>query len=604
MRALISLLLAASVGLLAAQAFGRFGYVDEGQIPGFLVNKSGFAVRHGNADTFRFAAASRVWKPIQTNPVSQTVQLSGVAPSPDKLKQELLAPGFSLHFANGFRFQISSLKSPFLTWNEGTLEGDAGYPTPETKWVLISFRNDQPPVLLAFPGKKSAVHCWGKPGEWYIGTKQAWEGWIRICSPFGVRGKRANTASELGEAAKQITANETVWTQPTPQIVESHIEDDEQGLTVETTFDRPGAVVPFALSLAPLAGTPVRIATPLTNLEAPTEEGPLVVATSNKLSFRLLARRIPTGRAVALGDAPSVQQTVSHLDHEGVTELAIGNLLAGIASGTTELAETTIGQFISEAVFENEPFTGQAMSYSADGKGMDLTAAYSLLMQSGLAVKRPTSEANSFFTSLTWRRDFLSWRLWAKDRILARRAAALAALAACLMPEAERRLEGAYLQAGLAAEIGLEVWRRRNGLPYENTPQPETMSDMLAELYQPPDYRRPSSYTSLVMSPIRAYGVVGLVAKEQEGKIQMSLPVTLDSSGMFMLTSGFSLDGKVLSPDIGATFEQAFGMGVVRWNDIKTTQVLLLMQKPRWAELPQYPKEIRYQERLREIPTN
>ncbi|HQU19378.1 MAG TPA: hypothetical protein PLA92_10065, partial [Fimbriimonadaceae bacterium] len=259
MLTLISAIAASLLGMSVAfgQSFGRFGYTGALPVPGFEVDKAGFRVRHDAADWFRFQKPSDVWRPLLVNEIGQTVMLSGVALSPGKLKVDLLAPGFLLHFHYGFSFSVSSLSSPYLPWFEGSV--GPGLPTPETSWVLVTFRDNQPPVLLAFPSSPQAVKITGKTGDWKIQSAKPFEGWVRICAPIGAVPFAANSVSRLGELVQRITSSTPYFVQESPRLLESSLVDDPGGVTLTWKFDRAGALLPTPATLAQLGGYDLKL---------------------------------------------------------------------------------------------------------------------------------------------------------------------------------------------------------------------------------------------------------------------------------------------------------------------------------------------------------
>ncbi|MBZ0213243.1 MAG: hypothetical protein K8H99_05535, partial [Nitrospirae bacterium] len=61
------------------QAFGRFGYHQRAQLPGFVVDRSGFRTNHPSADTFRFPAECPEWTPLTLDETEINVTLGGTA---------------------------------------------------------------------------------------------------------------------------------------------------------------------------------------------------------------------------------------------------------------------------------------------------------------------------------------------------------------------------------------------------------------------------------------------------------------------------------------------------------------------------------------------
>lgn len=593
--ALFGALLLASP-LASAQAFGRFGYKDSWTIPGIVLDRDGFKVDFGASDKFYFPRPLTQWKPLTTTAQAQLVTATPFAGAPSKFRQELTSPGFSMYFDHGIDLRIGSLTSPFVSWTDrGSLDGSSDYPTPEVAWVLVSFRDAQPPVLLAFPWKSCALRIKGKSGAWHLTSEGPWQGWVRVVTPTGVLPRRTNDVTTLGALVEEVKKQESFWSQIPPAATGVKIEDDDSSVTAEWSFDRAGTVLPDPITLSPFAGYGITVLSKTRRLEAPTQNGPLVVTAEPKLVVRFPARRIPTGRIVAVGAPARTISTASYLDASGVTELAFANLFSPVPKTLRDLSEGTFAEFLTNAAYHPEPFTSQSLPFGADGKNLDLTAAHALLMQSTISVSRATSEGNSLLTSLMWRRDWLTWRIWGPDSDICRRAAALGALAAALAPEAERRLDGAMLEAGLRAEQGLRVWRRRNGM--EAGPDLlEVLDTARADIYLPDDYRRPTGLGKVFLSDLRSYGSVPVVLISEQGALYLSMHLAEKKNEVVTLGSSFpiEIDGPATNGQV--TVSQGFGLTVLNVAPTAAGEVKVKIKIPSWAKLPSMPADIRYEE--------
>jgi len=593
--ALIGALFCAAASSLA-QGFGRFGYKDSWSIPALVLDREGFKTDFGAADKFYFPRPLTQWKPIASSPMQQTVSATPFAGAPSKLRQELTAPGFSLYFDIGIDLKVSSLNSPFVSWTDrGSLDGNSDYPTPEVKWALISFRDNQPPILLTFPWKPCAIRIKGKSGAWRITSEGPWQGWARVVAPTGILPRRTNDVSQLGALVEEIKANEEFWSQVPPNATGLSVADDDASVTAEWTFDRAGAVIPDPVTMAPFAGYNVTVLTKTRRLEAPTLDGPLVITDEPKLTVRFPARRIPTGRVVAVGPPPQSLSTASYLDPAGVSELALANLLSPAPKSLRSISETTYAEFLTNAAYHTEPFTNQPLPYAADGKGLDLTAAHALLMQSTISVSRATSEGNSLLTSLIWRRDWLSWRVWSDNSDISRRASALGAIAASLAPEPERRLDGAMLEAGLRGEQGARVWRRRSGFA-EGPPLLEVMDTARADIYLPDDYRRSTGLGKVLLSELRSYGNVPVTLTSDASGLYLSMTFTEKKNEVVTLGSSFPIEIEGAATNGQVTATQGFGLTVLTVSPTAAGEVKQKIKIPAWAKLPTMPKDIRYEE--------
>jgi hypothetical protein len=205
------LALAALVTAPAAmpQAFGRFGYEPFPSIACLSIDKAGLSAKQDAADKLKFASPSKSWKPVAISASGETILLDKAAWSPQKVRFDLWAPGVSLYFPTGLRFLIGSTAAPYLTWSEGSVTN--GVPTPTSKWLALSFRDNQPPIALGFPGDATALSITGKPGAWVVSSKYDYSGWVRVGCPMGTRPLSANSAAALGRLANIMEEQADLW---------------------------------------------------------------------------------------------------------------------------------------------------------------------------------------------------------------------------------------------------------------------------------------------------------------------------------------------------------------------------------------------------------
>ena len=246
-----------AVPLCFAQAFGRFGYTEKIAVASFDVSRVGFQTKHAASDAFRWENPSTWWRPLATSEYQQVVGLSGVGRSPSKARFDLFEPGFALYFGTGMGLHTASTAAPYLSWSEGSV--GPGVPTPKVSWVMLSFRNAQPPLVLAFLGAPAALTLTGRSGDWILRADTLYQGWVRVVAPLGTQGFSANSAGELGRLVKEVAAEAEVWTEPAPQLLGVQVSDEPTAVTATWTFDRPGALVPTPITLAPYGAYPLKL---------------------------------------------------------------------------------------------------------------------------------------------------------------------------------------------------------------------------------------------------------------------------------------------------------------------------------------------------------
>lgn len=488
-----------------------------------------------------------MWRPVATSSAAQTVFANGSNGSPERLRANLFGTGVGLYFTQGMRLSTSATVAPFLTWNEGSVGPNV--PTPATSWFVLSFRDSQPALMFVFEREPGSVRVEGKAGNWTLATAKPYVGWIRIFSLTGNQAAPASRAAELGQLAQRAKRLAPMVAGPPPQLVGIDLTEDAQGVIATWRFDKPFAVAPPPVTLAPLGDYPLRTNTGLIRSDVVLHDGPLSFNEGPEMSVRLPVRRIPAGRALTLGKPDGEPPaTVSFLDAAGVSELGLLCLMGHRDPLTLSTAQSTLEDYLEQAIYVAEPHTKQQMPYDDVGTGIDIAAAHSVLMQALLSAQRPDSAPNSLLTSLSWRRDAWSWLISVEESLLSRRASALAALAGAMCAEPERRFEAALLQAGLASEAGLRVWRARRSLPSPDPSTGDPFAAVRGRLFGMVQRNvAPSPWVDASMSPVRVYGPEGIVAE-----------TTPD--GTFLV--GSSAEGKPFQVSLAASTETKFSAGL------------------------------------------
>ena len=524
-----------------AQAFGRFGYGGPLNVPGLSLDQSGFIAKAPGATRFRFEQTSSLWQPTVTSDTDQTIDLTNREKCPAKVNCSLYNPGVRIYFNSGFAFKLDSAKSPYLSWAEGSV-GD-GVPTPTLKWAIVSFQDDQPPVLLIFeasPGTGLSIQ--GKAGDWVLAPDKPYVGWIHVCLPIGTKPFRTDSASTLGVLTQRFTREQDFWLAPPAHLVDRKIDSDALSVTCTWKFDRSGVVIPAPGTFAQLGGYPLGLPSRSRAIAAVDENGPLLITDQNELIMRFPVRRVPTGRFLAEGKAlSSPPASVSPIDIPSVMDLGMENLTGTCDEATRKLGEDTLSSYLDQANYFTEPSTGQQLPFDSSGHGIDLAAAHSFLMQALTTTRQATSEANSLLTSVLWRTDWLTWNVWVQDDAIARRAAALAALAGALCPEPERRLQAGMLQAGLASERGLNIYRRRTG---QISAEPQLVEPMegLREVLFAIDSKVTGpecQFGKAMLSEIRVFGSTSVYLDRKDSAMSLIWDPSSDTTSAFTLASAY-----------------------------------------------------------------
>jgi hypothetical protein len=462
------------------QTFGRFGYVPASGVPGWKITAHGFQCNVPVADEFVFPAPLPAWKPTATSAQAQIVDL-GDEPTggPTQLKMDLSVPGFSLYFPKGIDLQIGSIGAPFLSWPEGSVEQTVS--TPATAWVLVSFRQGQPPVLFSFPDQQSAMIVDGEPGKWHLRTIGSFSGWVRVLLPLGLNPLSAATASSLGDMVGKVVKDQALWSGPAPVLLNTKVTSDATSVTATWTYDKAGAQVPQAALLAGFGGYPLHLTTKISQLESSSEEGPRAITKEPALSIRFPLHPFTACRYLAVGVGPDLP--TGSLDVKSASNLAFAALSSDFSSDQNAGAGASLMAFLSGAHGAVEPYSGDHLPYAANGAGYDLAAAHALLTQAMAISNGTASLQNPLLAEVLARIDSYSWQPWGVDDAVWRRGAALASLASEMRPEPAQRLQGAMLQAGLSAERGLDLWHYWRGDITKLPPRLEVLENLRRSIF-------------------------------------------------------------------------------------------------------------------------
>ena len=457
---------------------------------------------------------------------------------PSRLRFDLCDVGPLLQCRKGFELRVGSTAAPFLSWTDGSV--GPGVPTPDVRWAILSFRDDQPPIVIGFPERAASLRIAGEPGRWIVGTEGKDDlGWVRLALPVGNRAFATNGPGELGRLANLTAANADLWTAPPVELQAFSVVADANGVTATWRFDRAGAVVPLALDLAPGGGYGVilRSETRRTDVRlgeaAEGAEFSAVVTTEPDLVVRFPTRLLPLGRALAVGKPEGVAPPADPADVGATARYALSRLLAAGSPQEAKLDEA----YYAIAPSAVEPLTGQNLLFAPDGKGLDLAAANALLARCRAnAAALPASESEAAaalpepqLVSLIWRRDWRTLGFYGVESGLARRAAALAALAGAFSPDASRRLEGALFEAGLAAD---RVMASRRALasgaasPKLSEPFGDLRAGVFARAFGPPYTAAGDPFWAALRSPVRVVGAARVVLGE-DGTLSYDAPFRL-----------------------------------------------------------------------------
>lgn len=517
--------------------------------------------------------------------------------TPGAIRKNGFEPGFRLYFPLGLRLRFSTNLSPFLTWKEGTVDMDN--PTALSKWVLLSFRSNQAPVLLTFEQPVQLVIT-GESGDWTLNTVKPFKGWMRLMTPFGPEPMGA-TVGALGAAVKKLTPHIGPLSQMAPELIGFETRSDDYGITAIWTFDRAGAQIPMPLLLSKAGGYSTSVLTGVSSSSLEMSNGPVQWSTEPRIAVRFPARRIPAGRALTVGDIPiSGASTVSALDFGGVAELGLATLISGRESRLQELVESVKAEFSAGVPSVVEPHTGKVTQILSGGKQCDTVAAKSLVDESLLSAQWESSPgAPLAFTMLQNQFDWQTWRVWSTELKSSARATGLMALAGGISQNEERRFWGAMAQAGHAALQAQAAYRSKRSFPaldVDSIPAPYVA--IRASLYSVGDgksIRMP--FVESLLSPVRVLGSYRVASEFGEKGYLLSWEHEAGVPKSVNLLSGFAIEVEAKENLKGIKPMGGLGVTQLVFEPEAAGKCQVLLRLPSWAsKLPQTIPVPRYSE--------
>lgn len=573
---------ACACAALGQATFGRFGYGATAQVPGWSIGKEGFKAIHPLADSFSFPQSARTWEPTETSWVGQTLSL-GEAPAgaPSLLREDLYAPGFSMYFPKGIDLTLSSNLAPFLSWPEGTVAQTV--PTPVQPWLLVSFRTNQPPVLLVFSDTPTSMVVDGSSGSWHLKSPAEFQGWVRVLLPLGDQGSGPTNAAGLGALSAKVTQSQTLWG-PSPKLLELKTESDASSVTGVWTFDHPGALIPVAASLAGFGGYPLKVQSEVVRL-GDSAEGPLMLCKTETLRIRFPVKSWPQCRYLSLGP-PVEPLSGGSLDVPNAVQSAFSSLSASLDAASRTSTGGSLMSYLSSAKMELEPATAQRLPYDAAGAGYDLAAAHALLTQAIALSNGAPNLPNPLLAAVQAPIDWYTWSPWNAPAEAGRRGAALASIALAMRPEPEQRLVAGILQAGLSSQRGLDLWRRWRGDLTQLPPRLEPLADLRQELFSLGGPAALSHPLELLASPLRVCGGPALTLEDRAGKRMLVWTALTTDASEIELSTPRAIKLGALQNLQSATLEGAGDRRLIRFKPKDVGVCALELVLPPDAPIP------------------
>jgi hypothetical protein len=442
-----------------AQGIGRFGYTTNPKIPNWFVADHGIRPLFQGAPTIEFDGTVRKRIVTGLSPDQFSANWVSTDFAPTRFKISLFSPGPELLFERGLKLRFRTVQPPILSWTEGSVGPEV--PTPKLKWVVVSFQESLPPVLLAFPDSPAAVVVKGNALDWVLEWHgEPYKSWVRFALPLGVRALTTKDAAALGLMIASVKKHEDYWQGPSPKLVSVSTENERYAVTGIWKFSHAGAVVPPAAFLARRGGYDVQNQSKIVETNAPTDEGPLAFLDGTELRLRFPILFLQKGRALTAGPATWTAPLPDPKKPFSLFNSAISAMCGPRQQTLPADLRKSLEGYLGTVKFTTEPITKMQLPFDGTGVGASEAAFYCIIQQALLNSEGINMRPNPLFRSLVWARDVMSWRLdGIQDHKVRRRAGALAAVAGAMSTNPQMRLDGAMMQAGLTAERALYEWR-------------------------------------------------------------------------------------------------------------------------------------------------
>ncbi|MBL8067462.1 MAG: hypothetical protein JNM28_03355 [Armatimonadetes bacterium] len=487
-----------ALGLALAAAgygsFGRYAFAQIPQVPGLVLEQNRLRVAHAPADSLYFAAPLGDLKAKRIDEGEAVFQSRDYAFAPGAVRYSPWRPGLELYFPLDFKFTLKTDLGPYLTWAEGSVGADV--PGAPSRWYLLNFRDGQAPLMFVFEEPVQLIVT-GDSANWTLTGLQKYKGWVRVLAPIGPKRVAANVAS-LGALAKDVGPLAGWLMRPRPNLVSFESRSDAGYLTAIWKFDGIGAQIPTPLHLCKAGGFETRILTGSTPILAQQAEGPVSFSLEPRIAVRFPMRRIPGGRALAVGKPSQGLSAASGFDVPSITELAISLLSGERDELSTELYASCSDEYRRALPNITDLVTGGHFATPGDGSGLDLLAGQALLQQCGGSGRR------DLLDKAMECQDHWDWSLVAQDPKTRARATALFALAASFSSDVTVRARGAMAEASCRAASVMDDYAKRRDFPSLGLSPVQPMKPLRDQVFGDIALAKPGfGFIDMLTSPVR-----------------------------------------------------------------------------------------------------
>lgn len=419
---------------------GQFGFQHTHALDYFEVSPTEFRPLSDASVAFQLSGPREGLNFAATNRFSKSIAMRPLKGAPTRIVYESGSTGFSIEYRDGFTWDVSDSSLPFITWSEGSV--GPGISTPQTKWVLLTWKEARQPLLLCFSVPVSLKV--EENGNFYrVKSEKLYSGIVRVRAPFGLRRFATNSANDLGNISRNLQASISDCETAAPKVTGFDSQGDNNGLVANWKYDKAGALIPIPLEYAVKNG----LATLISQTKAaPNLEGRRRTITS-LLSVRFNCRKASRGIAVCIGSPlkGDAAATVAPTDAESVCDATMSTLFGNGDSILKDELNSAQSDFYGSSQKTLESVTGLYGWFGRDGSSALLATSYAFLK----SVRGDDSELEGLLGTVSWT-DWMPIGKSEEERALS---AGVLSVAAAFSDDNEWRLLGAMANIGALCKL-------------------------------------------------------------------------------------------------------------------------------------------------------
>jgi hypothetical protein len=411
--------------------FGQFGFGHSHTLPAFDLNPTSFVAHAPNALEVTLGPERAGIVVESLSRFGKTISLRPSGNAPVRMDYETTSLGFSLRYVNGMEWTGDGEEAPFITWSEGTV--GPGVPAAAEGWVLLTWRNERPPLLLVFSNPVSLRSERTETG--FKVSSPRWTGTVSVRLPFGRRSIATAAAADFGKLLQELRPLLPLVAKQAAKPLSAAVTPHAEGYEVVVRFDGPGAVIPQPA----VENEAVRLVSPI------VDGGPLAMPLCSTDEMRFVVRAPGVLRA---GMPITYRAGWGSHDNNGVENRILAYLTGNISAGDS-LDLSLLEPPPMKAI---EPVTNIQTPLAVDGSGSYSSALRGLEL---VAQGKPAAFLDSLYASIDW----ATWQPAGGSVAERAEAAAALCLAGPYCRSLENRALAAMANAGIPISTGWDALR-------------------------------------------------------------------------------------------------------------------------------------------------